>query len=241
MVVRYDAASAAADAARVIQESGVWYLSWIPYNVCASSFLPGASSTSYQLTNLTVYLTSSMSNDCNNPNSPSYETVDGESVDAAQIFIATWNQPEAEPLRVYKCSLHNASYEVNFNFTNGISAYKIQQKTLLNPVAYADASNSFVDVNYVSTPPRGYLALMDALGKILIGYVTTFEFETSINELRTIILKTPLIETSDFSSALSNLGFGDVAVNSTTKTLGTAVEEMMTNLTISLFSQSHFL
>jgi hypothetical protein len=163
-------------------------------------------------------------------------TTDEYSTTAASLILATWNDTGDTTgfttLAVYECGLYNASYTVEFKFINGLSSYSIQDKYTINPVNYSQ-----IDTSLNGDPARSYMSLMDALGIILVGSVQTYE--QSIDVMHTTILDTPLVRAKDFPQDLEFYKLGEgAAIN---KTLGTLVEELMTNLTMSYFSLPDYL
>jgi hypothetical protein len=215
-----------------------WYAAWTPYNASDLDLAPR---------NLTNYLADIKQNGAG---SEEYITLDTLSFPSTQLLLATWawNNSSPPPMSVYQCSLYNASYTVLFKFTNGITSYSIINKLYLNPVSSGEEVTEDINTDALLWGETvAYTAMMDALGRVLVGWVQGgFEDTFFFDEYATLVLKTPLATTKDFESlynvqgtqAKVDLGFGPQQSN---KSLATAVEELMTNMTLSTFAQSQFM
>lgn len=109
------------------------------------------------------------------------ETLDYTSIDAARVFVMTntgnWTKIqesvsngmtyEHRQVNITECILHNASYEVDFEFEYPRQSREVQITDWLNPVATIKPStrpNEQTEPAIVS-----YSTVMDAFGKILVG------------------------------------------------------------------------
>jgi hypothetical protein len=206
----------------------LWYAAWTPFN---------RSTSPYQPKDLTQYALE-LWEGAADPNVliTDLETIDEESTVAAQVFVATWNNTNVDepnmPLSVYECSLYNASYKLQLDFVNGTGSYEIKQRSMVNPVSIND-----IDTTVFGDPARAYMSIMGAINEALVGAVQTYGRNFGITQ--TIIMKTSLAFTKDFPPNLQVLPFRLGA--DTDKLLGTAVEEFMMNVTMSLLSVSDYL
>ena len=93
----------------------------------------------------------------------------------AEIFVAARGDITTSDWTVINCSLHNASYTVDYAFTDRSQELKISSLHVLNPIApntEPDEPGSPLDNPYAISPESvSYLAIMDVLGTVLAGAV----------------------------------------------------------------------
>ena len=127
------------------------------------------------------------------PNLPSFDTtLDQASGEVASIFVMTntgyWNNTipsqaynisdHAMVLNVTECQLYNATYEVDFSFQYPNQTRKVSISKWLNPVrpptvhlGRNQASNA------AASSWLSYLCIMQAFGKLLVGYSTNSQYD----------------------------------------------------------------
>lgn len=165
---------------------------------------------------------------------------------AANLFIAPMHVSanmtniEAFPLN---CSLYNASYAVNFTFQQGVQTISVLEVNLTNPIApllitpqrlHGQNASGNVGIN------MNYQAIMDSLGRLLIG-----DIGRTGDVYQTQILQTELAFTREMYPIFTG-GLDPASINSTTskwyqRPLAEAVEDLFQNMTLSLFSRNDFL
>ncbi|CAF3623873.1 hypothetical protein SNK05_007562 [Fusarium graminearum] len=159
----------------------------------------------------------------------------GETMPAA-FYVLTPNKVGGQASNAVKCELYNSSYSINFTFDNGLQdiKYKIEKQ---NGVSILDAGECRFKKQLPScNPVTAYLSLMNAIGAMLVGATWNIGNNVSAAQ-RTTIGITTLIESPDMHS------FHYEKPKSTIKymPMGETLEELFTNVTISLFSNSEFL
>jgi hypothetical protein len=138
---------------------------------------------------------------------------------SASLYIATQGSLENSlPWNFINCSLYNASYHVNVNFTDGVQHVKVQKNithsvgyfSLLNIMGSASANGGVDPITsdsawVVSTLNQfGYQAVMDAFGRMLGSQISVyfrsaaggFNFNTSA----TSVMTTSLVNTVELST-----------------------------------------
>jgi hypothetical protein len=159
-------------------------------------------------------------------------TVDTHSKDSAGLFVAALDYsfasdiPILQSMSVYECRLSNASYSLTFEFTNGFGAYSIRNMSMANPVAYPGSP--------LASPAVSYISMLDSLGQVLFGAIR-MNSDSEIIVRETSVLKTSFATTKDFPSSLNFQG------GQRSATLGSAIEELMVNMTVSLFSSNQYM
>ncbi|KAE9381012.1 hypothetical protein N431DRAFT_363157 [Stipitochalara longipes BDJ] len=185
-------------------------------------------------------------------------TFDMVSNDHARLF-ATVPKLETNETNLYQpswyqtieCGLYNTSYVVNFTFVNGQQNITITNKTQLNGVSnqlsysICEESEGSAD-EPCSGPVLGYMSLLDALDNILMGFLTNDQYNV-IGSTRTQITNTVLMETMELQGLLNaGAGLGGIKglsepLSIANMTMSKALEEIIQNATLSLFSDSYFL
>lgn len=171
-----------------------------------------------------------------------------EESDYARLYVVTppWPVPDSSRSSssawalvantTIECRLYNTSYTTNFTFTNGEQTVE-WNKTLLNGVNILSASSYAGAIN--STQGAAYLSMLMALGNLLVGQVINSHYgiitttdtrilSTVLTEVRELQILQVATDTSD-PLTIANMSMAD------------ALEEVFTNATLSLFSDSYFL
>lgn len=154
-----------------------------------------------------------------------------------------------------ECGLYNASYEVEFDFSNGVQSTNAKSFTYLNGVAAISDSPDFLLRSYNSSgynPEEianfkvlSYQAVMEALNTILVGHIENLIYN-GVKSTNTQVLSTPLANTAELQSILTTANELSVSTSAPTTSnsnysLASAIEDMSRNITISLFSSSLYL
>ncbi|KAE9371044.1 hypothetical protein N431DRAFT_491492 [Stipitochalara longipes BDJ] len=150
----------------------------------------------------------------------------------------------ASAYETIECGLYNTSYVVNFTFNNGRQEVIVTNMTQLNGVSsWAWYNLCSYDWGPCAGPGMAYNSIIDALGNILIGYLAIQPYG-DMASTRTQIMSTVLIETTDLQGNLrgspSNDGLRE-QMSIANMTLSEALEQIVLNTTLSLFSDSYFL
>jgi hypothetical protein len=122
---------------------------------------------------------------------------------------------------IVECTLYNASYQVNFQYTYPSQNISVIQRTLHN--AMVTAGPDYQDAVF-GTPEWAYMNIMDAYTNILLGYTTgsgggSFSYRTNFQV-----------------TSLSDLSNGPFD----SEQLSAILESMFQNITLSLLSNSLF-
>ncbi|KAL7814198.1 hypothetical protein V8C44DRAFT_326045 [Trichoderma aethiopicum] len=142
--------------------------------------------------------------------------------------------------RTIECGLYNSSYHVDLKFENGKQAIKIRNSTRLNPVSVATTAGQGDHV----LPQVAYVSIMDALGGTLMGKIVATRYG-SLQPIRTQILSTVLTQASDMQNL--QRGFGNTGIlgaksgSGTNLTMAETLEQLVSNITLSLFSSPELL
>ncbi|KAI0871777.1 hypothetical protein GGS24DRAFT_42791 [Hypoxylon argillaceum] len=105
-------------------------------------------------------------------------TLDTQSKDAARFFVvsnlgATTHTSQAFFGNVSECLLHNASYNVDVNITNGASSFDIKSLTFNEKLAGQASASSGLGLTTAERTHYSYQSVMDTFGKLLVGYGST--------------------------------------------------------------------
>ena len=184
-------------------------------------------------TEVLIGLNASMSQSSTAQQDVSLDTVDD---DLARLYVYNDYQGVIE---IMECGLYNTSYTVNFTFNNGqqnISVTNTKQLNGLNGTADITAGG-----DYTVTSWAPYVALMDALGQLLVGYLITSHYGF-LGTPMTQVINTVLMDTVEMQSVVSSRKVSpDSLTIAANTTISTAIEQVFRNATISLFSDSYFL
>jgi hypothetical protein len=154
---------------------------------------------------------------------------------AGKTIITIWPYMGADRRWVVECGMYNASYTVNFNFTNGVQSTTITDLEVLGRVR-AHRQHE------IPKPPNeeqlfAYTGMMAAFSDVLVGKCTANPSHCS----DTKVLSSALVN----SQAIWDLVFGDVDVGNTTyASLGNfldVISELGRNLTLNFFGNPYFL
>ncbi|KAF4334983.1 hypothetical protein FBEOM_11180 [Fusarium beomiforme] len=148
-----------------------------------------------------------------------------------------------------ECQLYNSSFAINFTFSNGQQdiSYKTER---LNGVSYLNTGISqrgSKDTTQLHASVA-YISLMDALGKLLLGSLQISHYGF-INPVQTQIMSSVLMDAKEMQivqqmnaqqySADGGLQKAESVIGNIS--MADALEQLFTNVTISLFSNSKFL
>lgn len=140
----------------------------------------------------------------------------------------------------YNCSLYNSTYKVNFTFQESIQTVTVLDVNVTEPIAPVWSSPQRL---YNESLPAAigsnmnYQALMDVLGRLLVG-----DIGQGGTAYQTQILQTALAYTTEMRSW--GLGAVGSAANTSQwyqRSLADAVESLFENMTLSLFSHNELL
>ncbi|KAN0096013.1 hypothetical protein V8E51_014818 [Hyaloscypha variabilis] len=179
------------------------------------------------------------------------ESIDLVSSDHARLYATTLRSEavdstgtlsfSASEYETIECGLYNTSYVVNFTLSNGQQEVIVTNMSQLNGVNSSIWCNLEIDI-FVPCAEDGmaYNSIMDALGNILIGWLAS----NGIDPRRTQIMSTVLMESIELQGILrrydSTNGLSE-QLSIANMTLSEALEQIVLNATLSLFSDSYFL
>jgi len=188
----------------------------------------------------------------------------------AEIFVAARANISTSDWTVVNCSLHNASYTVDFAFANRSQDVKVSALHILGPIAPHMSPDEPIPIgsdSTVSVSPESvsYQALMDVLGTVLTGAIWFFRgaihspgggpnsgnssevVRPDVLEIdRTRVLETAIAQTRELWPLYVNItnatdqGLSPVAP-STALPLATVIEGLFQNMTLALLARPYYL
>ncbi|KAL6791487.1 hypothetical protein GGI42DRAFT_335764 [Trichoderma sp. SZMC 28013] len=142
--------------------------------------------------------------------------------------------------RTIECGLYNSSYNVDLRFDNGKQTINIRNLTRLNPVSVATVTGQ----GDHTIPEVAYVSIMDSLGGILMGKIIATRYG-SLQPVRTQVLSTVLTQAHDMQYLQNGFGqagiLGEKSGNGTNLTMAETLEQLVSNITLSLFSNPDLL
>ena len=175
-------------------------------------------------------------------------TLDVVSPDRARFFITLPTKAFGMANEIIECGLYNTSYTANFTFNNGQQDITVTNVTRINGITGDIVVNSFTSEPSLCTqtfPCYGTglasISIMQALGTLLIGLLTSSTEPKVIDYDQTQITTTILMETEELQEVTNSAGGGMEQVSIANVKMAQALEDLVTNITISLFSDSYFL
>ncbi|KAH6990545.1 hypothetical protein BKA56DRAFT_210142 [Ilyonectria sp. MPI-CAGE-AT-0026] len=173
--------------------------------------------------------------------STSFATIDQSysSDDHARLFVIV---PGFQVVanETFECGLYNSSYVVDFAFENGQQDVTVRNMTRINGVT----SSTMSDGLNLDVPKVAATAIFQVLSNLLVGTLTysQYGFITATN---THITSTILMQTLEMKRlAQSTIGLDGEPTEEQSlanMTMSKALEQVVTNTTLSLFSNSFFL
>ncbi|KAH7155246.1 hypothetical protein B0J13DRAFT_582323 [Dactylonectria estremocensis] len=161
------------------------------------------------------------------------------STDHAKIFVVVPSSYGIANTTI-ECGLYNSSYAVDFSFTNGQQDVIVRNRTRLNGVTW---SSGGITTSY-NVQQVAYTAIMNALGNLLVGTLRRSQYGY-ITPRNTLVTSTILMQTEEMQRLLAvTQSFFDDAperLSLRNMTMSRALEQVVTNTTLSLFSNSYFL
>ncbi|KPM43804.1 hypothetical protein AK830_g2725 [Neonectria ditissima] len=161
--------------------------------------------------------------------------------DHAKLFLGLPNSNAAvDSNTIIDCGLYNSSYVVDFSFKNDQQQITVRNSTRLNGVlANQQSFNSPLDV-----PGVAYTSILDALGGLLVGTLRASQYGY-VTAFNTHITSTILMQTQEMQRIAVATRWSDSEPSEeqtlANMTMSEAVEQLVTNTTLSLFSNSFFL
>ncbi|EWG50755.1 hypothetical protein FVEG_09890 [Fusarium verticillioides 7600] len=182
----------------------------------------------------------------------SQSTIDetANSINASRLFVVVPDIRASNTTISYimanksiECALYNSSYAVNFTFDNGQQNISYKSKRL-NGVRSSDAGLNEDNDSDRFNAAVAYIALMDSLGKLLLGNLGISHYGV-MQPIQTQIMSSVLMDAKEMQvlggvnavtdrpevpdSVIGNISMAD------------ALEQLFKNATISLFSNSRLL
>ncbi|CAG1963029.1 unnamed protein product [Fusarium graminearum] len=160
----------------------------------------------------------------------------------AKFYVALRDETNSNPnvyetMKTIECELYNSSFATNFSFDNGQQNISYTSKKL-NPVAFPSDFRSIAMFGSDHWTTKGaYLSLMNAMGQLVLGTVINFGSSNTTNAIQTLIRSSSLMDTKEmyaFKKGRPESMNGNISMSD-------ALEDLFTNLTISLFSHPRFL
>lgn len=150
--------------------------------------------------------------------------IDQDSDDFAHLFVYNY-----DPLFAFTCGLFNRSYNAFFNFSAGDQQVSVHTSDNLNGVSFSSfpLQESSTGVNVTNPGPAvAYLALMETLGRILVGNIVSGDPGDDA--------EAPLL------TSIRDTKLNDLREGSNHTIFGAAIEQLFQNITISLLSNTSF-
>ncbi|CVL03247.1 uncharacterized protein FPRN_00055 [Fusarium proliferatum] len=166
---------------------------------------------------------------------------------SAKLYVVVPDKPASSSYimanKSIECALYNSSYAVNFTFDNGRQNITYKSKRL-NGVTSTDAGLNQDTGSSQFNAAVAYIALMDSLGKLLLGSLGISHYGV-MRATQTQIMSSILMDAKE----MQVLGGVNAATDRPTApdsvigniSMADALEQLFTNATISLFSNSQLL
>ncbi|KAI1018643.1 hypothetical protein LB503_005539 [Fusarium chuoi] len=166
---------------------------------------------------------------------------------SAKLYVVVPDKPASSSYimanKSIECALYNSSYAVNFTFDNGRQNITYKSKRL-NGVTSTDAGLNQDTGSSQFNAAVAYIALMDSLGKLLLGSLGISHYGV-MRATQTQIMSSILMDAKE----MQVLGGVNAATDRPTApdsvigniSMADALEQLFTNATISLFSNSKLL
>ncbi|GKU07092.1 hypothetical protein FLAG1_08861 [Fusarium langsethiae] len=194
-----------------------------------SSFITNGSDEAYGLNGLEVALNSSLVATAANLDQT------GGNTSAAKFYVAVPNDLSSRANKSIECQLYNSSFALNFTFNNGQQNVRYKSNKI-NPVSSFDTKICRdMDLDYCRAT-HAYISIMATVGQFLLGslakshYGSLFSTQTQIRS--SILMDTKEMQTLNEDTPESMIG---------NISMSDALEDLFTNVTISLFSNQRFI
>lgn len=191
-------------------------------------------------TNDTVAAISGLGRTLNSEVSSGNMPFDYVSTDYAKLYIVAPDPTLAytgDNFTTIRCGLFNSSYSGTITFINGqqVLDFSISRKEglLTNPALSWDSSQASCD------SIAAYLSIFDALGRILLGMIRISHYGFATPD-RTQILTSVLMQTRELQQ-LPEINREQAPLTIANMSMTEALEQIFTNATLSLLSDSYFL
>ncbi|KAJ3546933.1 hypothetical protein NM208_g1768 [Fusarium decemcellulare] len=224
--------------------NSVGYVGFVPSSRLGNSFLTyNATEEEYALAGLQGALNYSLVSDM-----ASFDQT-AKNTSTAKFYVAVPVSPLSAGYvmanKTIECQLYNSSFAINFTFTNGQQDISYESKRL-NEVSTTNAMNC-QDLNPSRcTSVIAYVSLIDALGKLLLGSLQITHYG-AISPIQTQVMSSVLMDFKEMQT-LRTVNMQSLSDHSKTPasvirnaSMADALEQIFTNATISLFSNSNFL
>lgn len=150
--------------------------------------------------------------------------------------------------KTIECGLYNTSYNVDFAFSNGQPNLSIVNAKRLNGVAsdatlaMCNSGTTSSEAPVCSPEAATYIALLHAFGEQLLGYLQQSHYG-HVASVQTQVAKTVFMDTRELYGAQYYMNHGKQADTRPADAMGIAeaLEEVFTNVTLSLFSSTSYL
>jgi hypothetical protein len=140
--------------------------------------------------------------------------------------------------RTIRCGLRNASYAGTITFDNGQQVLDFSINTMEGLLSNLATSTCTTSQKTCDTA-AAYLSIFDALGKMLVGMITISHYGYAMPE-RTHISSSVLMQTRELQT-LSGINRETDPRAIANMSMAEALEQVFTNTTLSLLSDSYFL
>ncbi|KAL5619769.1 hypothetical protein FOVSG1_001991 [Fusarium oxysporum f. sp. vasinfectum] len=166
---------------------------------------------------------------------------------SAKLYVVVPDKPASSSYimanKSIECSLYNSSYAVNFTFDNGRQNITYKSKRL-NGVTSIDAGLNQDTGSSQFNAAVAYIALMDSLGKLLLGSLGISHYGV-MRPTQTQIMSSVLMDAKEMQ-VLGGINAATDRSEAPESVIGNismadALEQLFTNATISLFSNSKLL
>ncbi|KAJ4031899.1 hypothetical protein NW761_012955 [Fusarium oxysporum] len=166
---------------------------------------------------------------------------------SAKLYVVVPDKPASSSYimanKSIECSLYNSSYAVNFTFDNGRQNITYKSKRLKG-VTSIDAGLNQDTGSSQFNAAVAYIALMDSLGKLLLGSLGISHYGV-MRPTQTQIMSSVLMDAKEMQ-VLGGVNAATDRSEASESVIGNismadALEQLFTNATISLFSNSKLL
>ncbi|OBS23159.1 hypothetical protein FPOA_03715 [Fusarium poae] len=205
------------------------FVGFVPSSTSGSNYITNGTDEEYALNGLATAVNSSL------VAKAAFLDQTGGNTSAAKFYVAVPNELSRRANKSIECQLYNSSFALNFTFNNGQQNVRYRTEKI-NPVASFDTKMCRdMDPDYCSAT-HAYISIMATVGQFLIGTLTRSHYG-SLFSTQTQIRSSVLMDTKEMQalnedtpeSMIGNISMSD------------ALEDLFTNVTISLFSNTRLL
>ncbi|KAL4790489.1 hypothetical protein BDV19DRAFT_394059 [Aspergillus venezuelensis] len=172
---------------------------------------------------------------------PGPDNGDSDAEIAQKLVMTVWPYFDLDKRWVVECAMHNASYTVDFNFTNGEQDITVTELTVLNRVR--DHTQHAMPAPANEDQLFAYTAMFTAFKKVLEGECTGNPPSCDTTQIYSTALANSkqIWDLVYYVQAQSEDGDDDSSSSAPTKSILEIADELARNITVGFYSNPYFL